>query len=73
MKKIFLALTLIVGTVFLTGCKGDSLETPAYKSSSALYQVTNIVETQVLDGAGSTQFFPRVDLLRNIILATSGG
>ena len=42
MKKIFLALTLIVGTVFLTGCKGDSLETPAYKSSSALYQVTMV-------------------------------
>lgn len=40
MKKVFLALTLIVGAVFVTSCSSDSLDEPEYKSSSALYQIT---------------------------------
>lgn len=46
MKKVFLALTLAVGAIFVTGCSSDDnsddgpLEVPAYKSSSALYQIT---------------------------------
>ena len=40
MKKVFLALTLIVGAVFVTSCSSGSLDEPEFKSSSALYQAT---------------------------------